>query len=64
MTEADRIKELEARVAELERRLSGVPMAPPPPPPTGPAYDARPIRNSWTYFDCSPPVSKMSGYRK
>ena len=44
---AERIKELEARVAELERRLSGVPVAPPP-PPTGPAYDPRLIG---AYFD-------------
>ncbi|MFN8994104.1 MAG: hypothetical protein ACK5X3_10660 [Pseudomonadota bacterium] len=52
MTEADRIKELEARVAELERRLSGVPAAPPP-PPTGPAYDPRPIG---AYFDNGRPM--------
>ena len=60
MTDAERIKALEARVAELERRLSGVPVAPPP-PPTGPAYDPRPIA---TCFDWSPPPAKMSGYRK
>ena len=59
MTDAERIKELEARVAELERRLSGMPSA--PLPTTGPAYDARPIR---AYFDWSPPLAKMSGYRK
>ena len=43
---AERIKELEARVAELERRLSGG--AGGTPPPTGPAYDPRLIG---AYFD-------------
>ena len=46
MTDAERIKELEARVAELERRLSGG--AGGTPPPTGPAYDPRLIG---AYFD-------------
>lgn len=48
MTDAERIKELEARVAELERRLSGG--AGGTPPPTGPAYDPRPI-TAYFYFD-------------
>ncbi|MFN9042937.1 MAG: hypothetical protein ACK5Y7_02520 [Betaproteobacteria bacterium] len=56
MTEADRIKELEARVAELERRSSGG--AGGTPPPTGPAYDPRPIR---AYFGWSSPIVK--GFR-
>ena len=43
---AERIKELEARVAELERRSSGG--AGGTPPPTGPAYDPCPIS---TYLD-------------
>jgi len=45
VTEADRIKELEARVAELERSSGG---AGGTPPPTGPAYDPCPIS---TYLD-------------